>query len=308
MAPALEASDTSPVCPQASFARTQDRQTAACHPPHPRRLATAPTCPHPPLRISVSSASYQRFKTGWRSAGHPETRGQCPQPQSAFPVRPSFSADFDIRFIRMFGHTGRPKAPTARIHPSLQAHLPANPPDTRPCPTDRRTNPADTQANPPVFRAFQAIPRPKPSFSRSFSAISALFRESRPSDALFAAAGPERAHGFSLLAQESSVWPPPRVSELRHTRAPSDRVETWRGLLALRGCAFQPLLDRLKNPTTPACNPLHPSACRLRSGAGFNPGCSCRLRLAPQQYGFYCRADYSFSACCMASWPQRMSG
>ena len=71
--------------------------------------------PHPPLRISVSSASYQRFKTGWRSADHPGTRGQCPQPQSALPVRPNFSADFDIRFIRMFGHTGRPKAPIARI-------------------------------------------------------------------------------------------------------------------------------------------------------------------------------------------------
>jgi hypothetical protein len=125
--------------------------------------------PHPPLSISVSSASNQRFKTVWRSAGHPGTRGQCPQPQSALPVRPSLSADFDIRFIRMFGHTGRPKAPTAWLPPSLQAHLPANPPDTRPCPAHTRPCPAhtrpcpaDTCPCPPDTRLCPADTRPCP--------------------------------------------------------------------------------------------------------------------------------------------------
>ena len=37
--------------------------------------------PHPPLSISVLSASHQRFKTGCRSAGHPRTRGHCPRLQ-----------------------------------------------------------------------------------------------------------------------------------------------------------------------------------------------------------------------------------
>ena len=52
--------------------------------------------------------------------------------------------------------------------------------------------------NPPDFRAFLAIPLPKPPVFRSFSAISALFRGVRPSGTLFDAA--DRSAGVAQPA------------------------------------------------------------------------------------------------------------